>query len=216
MKKIVIIDGGPRKVFNTAAMLKKIAEGATSVSRELEVKTIRLYDLKYRGCMSCMACKLKGKTDHICMFKDELMPVLQEIAQADALVMGSPIYFSEVTAQLRALLERLVFPWLSYADFSLTAPKRMPVLLTYTMNATPEQAKGTYQLMSLMENCLERGLGPIEHVDAYNTYQVKNYDLYALDAFPEPMKRQYRDEHWQNDLQRAFDAGARLAQSILQ
>ena len=55
MKKIVIIDGGPRKTFNTASMLKKVAEGASSVFGDIEVKTVRLYDLDYKGCMSCMA-----------------------------------------------------------------------------------------------------------------------------------------------------------------
>ena len=215
MKKIIIIDGGPRKSFNTASMLNKFAEGAASVSDQIEVKTVRLYDLQYRGCMACMACKLRGMSSNVCKFKDAITPILQEVAEADGLVMGSPIYFSEVTAQLRAFLERLIFPWLSYADFSLTAPKQMPVVLTYTMNANPEQAKGIYQCMSLIENCLERGFGEVEHVDAYNTYQVKNYDRYELDAFPEPMKRQYRDEHWEQDMQHAFDAGKRMAEKIL-
>ena len=45
MKKIMIIDGGPRKTFNTASMLQKFAEGASSASDEIEVKTVRLYDL---------------------------------------------------------------------------------------------------------------------------------------------------------------------------
>ena len=42
----MIIDGGPRKNFNTASMLQKFAEGATSVSSDIEVKTVRLYDLE--------------------------------------------------------------------------------------------------------------------------------------------------------------------------
>ena len=60
MKKIVIVDGGPRKSMNTAQMLQRVAEGAKSVSEDVEVKSVRLYDLDYKGCMSCMACKLKG------------------------------------------------------------------------------------------------------------------------------------------------------------
>ena len=47
MKKIIIIDGGPRKTFNTASMLQQIAEGAVSVSEEIEVKTVRLYGMDY-------------------------------------------------------------------------------------------------------------------------------------------------------------------------
>ena len=61
MKKIMIIDGGPRKNMNTAAMIEAFANGAKSVSDEIEVKTVRLYDIDYKGCRSCMACKLKGK-----------------------------------------------------------------------------------------------------------------------------------------------------------
>ena len=112
-KKIIIIDGGPRKTFNTASMLQKFAEGASSVSDEIEVKTVRLYGLDYKGCMSCMACKIKGKASQVCKFKDALTPILEDIADADGLVLGSPNYFGEVTGQMRAFLERLAFPWLS-------------------------------------------------------------------------------------------------------
>ena len=84
MKKIIIIDGGPRKVFNTASMLQKFAEGAQSANNGVEVKIVRLYDIAYRGCMSCMACKVKGKASNVCKYKDALTPVLEEIAQADA------------------------------------------------------------------------------------------------------------------------------------
>lgn len=215
MKKIIIIDGGPRKTFNTASMLQKIAEGAASVSEEIEVKTLRLYGMDYKGCMSCMACKVKGKASNVCKFRDNLTPVLEEVARADGLVMGSPIYFSEVTAQLRAFLERLIFPWLSYNDYSLSAPKRIPVILTYTMNANAEMAKGVYQAMGIIEHCLNTAMGDVEHVDALNTYQVKNYDRYELSGFSEVAKREYRDQNWENDLQRAYDAGRRMAEKIL-
>ena len=214
MKKIVIVDGGPRKTFNTAAMLQKIADGIASVGGDIVVQRVRLYDMVYRGCVSCMACKLKDRVADVCRFRDGLTPLLEDIAQADGLVLGSPIYFSEVTAQMRALLERMIFPWLSYKDFSLTPARKMPVILSYTMNADSEQAKAVYQCMGVIEGCLQRAFGDVEHVDAYNTYQVKNYDRYALDAFPEPMKRKYREEHWEDDLQRAFDAGRRMAEKV--
>lgn len=74
MKKIIIIDGGPRKTFNTAAMLQKVAEGAASAGEDVEVKTVRLYDMEYKGCVSCMACKLAGRVSHVCRFRDGLTP----------------------------------------------------------------------------------------------------------------------------------------------
>ncbi|MBQ4008272.1 MAG: flavodoxin family protein, partial [Muribaculaceae bacterium] len=155
MKKIMIIDGGPRKNMNTAIMLEKFAEGAREAGAK--VKIVRLYGIDYKGCMSCMACKIKDRASNVCKFKDALTPVLDEIAQADGLVLGSPIYFGEVTGQMRTFLERLAFPWLSYNDYSLTAPKRMPVMLIETMNGTPE--RNNSQGYGSMEPCIAAALG---------------------------------------------------------
>lgn len=213
MKKIVIIDGGPRKNFNTAAMLKKFAEGAQSVGNGIEVKTLRLYDFEYKGCMSCMVCKVKGKASHVCKFKDVLTPYLEEIAEADGLVLGSPIYFGEVTGQMRTFLERLAFPWLSYNDYSLTAPKRIPVVLIETMNGTP--TSNNSQGFGTMEPCIATALGEPERIIAYNTYQVNSYDRFELGIFSEPDKRKYREDNWEKDLQCAYDAGKRMAESVL-
>ena len=49
MKKIVIVDGGPRKNMNTAQLLQRFAEGAKSVGEGVEVKSVRLYDIDYKG-----------------------------------------------------------------------------------------------------------------------------------------------------------------------
>ena len=209
MRKIVIIDGGPRRNMNTAQMLQKFAEGVKSANEGVEIKTYRLYDLDYKGCMSCMACKVKGIASNICRFKDPLTPILEEIAQADGLVLGSPIYFGDVTGQMRSFLERLCFPWLSYNDYSLTAPKRMPVVLIETMNGLPERNNDNG--FGSMEHCLAVALGAPERIIAYNTYQVKNYDRFELASFSEPAKRQWRDLHWEADLQKALDAGRRMA-----
>ena len=208
MKKIMIIDGGPRKNMNTAAMLEKFAEGVRSAGAEATI--VRLYDLDYKGCRSCMACKIKGKATNVCKFKDALTPVLDEIALADGLVLGSPIYFGDVTGQMRTFLERLAFPWLSYNDYSMTAPKKMPVVLIETMNGQPE--RNNSQGYGSMEYCFEAALGKPERLVAYNTYQVKNYDNFELAGFSESAKRQWRDEHWEQDLQKAFDAGKRMAE----
>ena len=213
MKKIIIVDGGPRKIFNTASMLQKFGEGASSVSSDIKVKIVRLYDLDYKGCMSCMACKIKDRASNVCKFKDALTPVLEEIAQADGLVLGSPIYFGDVTGQMRTFLERLAFPWLSYTDYSMTAPKRMPVVLVETMNGLPE--RNNSQGYGSMEYCIKAALGEPEHLIAYNTYQVKNYNNFELGGFSEEAKRKYRDEHWEEDLQMAYDAGKRMAEKIM-
>ena len=180
-----------------------------SVGNEFEVKTVRLYELAYKGCMSCMACKIKGKASNLCKFKDALTPILEEISQADGLVLGSPIYFGQITGLMQTFLERLAFPWLSYNDYSMTAPKKMPLVLLETMNGMPESNNS--HGYGPMEHCITAALGQPERIIAYNTYQVKNYSNYELAGFSEEAKRKYREEHWQQDLQNAFDAGKRMA-----
>jgi multimeric flavodoxin WrbA len=160
-----------------------------------------------------MACKIKGRASNVCKFKDALTPVLEEIAGADGLVLGSPIYFGDVTGQMRTFLERLAFPWLSYNDYSMTAPKRMPVVLMETMNGTPE--RNNSQGYGSMEYCIQAALGEPERLIAYNTYQVKNYDRFELASFSEEAKRQWRDEHWEHDLQKAYDAGRQMAEKLV-
>lgn len=209
MKKIIIIDGGPRKNMNTAKLLQQFAEGAKSASNDMEVKTVRLYELDYKGCMSCMACKLKSKASNICRFKDALTSILEKISHADGLVLGSPIYFGEVTGQMRAFLERLAFPWLSYNDYSLTAPKRMPVVLIETMNGTPERNNSNH--FGTMEWCITSALGEPLRIIAYNTTQVPKYDNYELGGFSEEAKHAWRDAHWEEDMQKAYEAGKIMA-----
>ena len=156
------------------------------------------------------ACKITRKASNICRFRDALSPLLDEIAEADGLVLGSPIYFGEVTGKMRAFLERLAFPWLSYNDYSLTAPKRMPVVLVETMNGLPERNNSNH--FGTMEWCLTTALGEIERIIGYNTCQVAKYDNYELGSFSEKAKHAWRDEHWAEDLQKAYDAGRRMAE----
>jgi hypothetical protein len=62
---------------------------------------------------------------------------------------------------------------------------------------------------------IAKALGQPEKLFANNTYQVKNYANFELGGFSEEAKRQYREEHWEEDLQMAFDAGKRMAERII-
>ena len=94
--KTIIINASPRKNWNTAQLLKEAQKGAESVGAEAEY--IDLYDLTFTGCRSCMACKRKNANHPGCAWKDDLSPLLDRIFQADALIIGTPIYYGEPTA----------------------------------------------------------------------------------------------------------------------
>ena len=113
--RVLAFNGSPRKNWNTATLLNKALDGAASKGAATEM--IHLYDLGFKGCMSCFACKLiGGKSFGKCATKDELTPILQSIEAADAIILGSPIYFGRVTGEMRSFMERLWFPYLEYAD----------------------------------------------------------------------------------------------------
>ena len=106
---VIAINGSPRKKWNTATLLEHALEGAASQGTETEL--VHLYDLDYKGCTSCFACKLKnGKSYGRCAMHDGLSSLLDRIASADALILGSPIYFGNVTGEMRSFMERLFFP----------------------------------------------------------------------------------------------------------
>ncbi len=83
--KIAAFNGSPRKNWNTATLLNKALEGAASQGAETEL--IHLYDLKYKGCISCFACKTKdGSSYGKCPVQDDLAPVFKKIEEADAII----------------------------------------------------------------------------------------------------------------------------------
>ena len=104
--KVLAFNGSPRKHWNTATLLEKALEGASSTGAE--TRLIHLYDLNYKGCISCFACKTKGGRSYgRCAVKDDLAPVFKEIEQADAIILGSPIYFGTVSGEMRSSIPDL-------------------------------------------------------------------------------------------------------------
>ena len=96
--KIIAINGSPRKKWNTAKLLKKALEGASLQGAKTEL--INLYDLNYKGCISCFACKEKGGKGYgRCVVRDDLKPIFKKIETIDALIFGSPIYLGNITGR---------------------------------------------------------------------------------------------------------------------
>ena len=96
-------------------------DSAVSGAREngAKVETFDLYKMKFFGCVSCFSCKrLDRERPIICAVEDDLKPVLEQVRGIDAMLIATPVYFGSETAAVRALIERLCFPHLNYADFS--------------------------------------------------------------------------------------------------
>ena len=142
--KALIINASPRKNGNTAALLDKVREGLETSG--CEAKTISLASLKFRGCISCLACKVKGnKCDGLCALRDELRPVLEEAIASDILVLGSPVYFHYPVAAARAFTERLLFAPLDYTNPSVPRlKKKIHCACLYTMHMPSDKLFAEY------------------------------------------------------------------------
>lgn len=218
-KKIMIIDGGPRMYMNTGTMIAAFAEGVREGGGE--AKIVRLYDIDYKGCRSCMTCHFKGQHSDSCRFIDGLTETLHKCVEADGLVLASPIYYGEMTGMMRAFWERLTFPWLDYSKGILLAPKKMPVVFIYTMNGSPSNGEKirrssmrTVEMMTGM--ALSHELGhEVEVVMANDTMQVTDYSRYDFTDGTAEAKKQWYDTHWEDDLRKARESGKRMATIVI-
>ena len=104
-----------------------------------------MYDLDFKGCISCFACKLaRGKSYGHCSVNDDLQPILVEkIENADGILVGSPIYPGITTGVTRCLLERFIYPYLVYdAEPSSLFKKKIKTAFIYIAGATDELVAG--------------------------------------------------------------------------
>ena len=213
--KVLAINGSPRKKWNTATLLNNVLEGAAS--QGAETKLIHLFDLDYKGCISCFSCKLKdGKSYGRCAVKDDLTPVLGKIESVDALILGSPIYFGEVTGATRSFLERLLFPYAVYdANHSTLFKKKIRTGLIYTMNIKESQLKqvGYEQRFNFYDLLMKRVFGESESLMVTDTYQFDDYSKYVSTLFNVEEKAKRYKEEFPKDCQKAFNMGVRFAQA---
>ena len=210
--KVIAINGSPRKNWNTDTLLKKTLEGAASAGAETEM--VYLYDLKFRGCVSCLACKLKKEPrPNRCVLRDDLTAVLDKVHEADAVILGSPIYFSEVTGEMRSFFERFLFQYLNYDDYTKPLSPGKRVGLVFTMNC-PEsrfEEMGYPVIFQRYENWMKRFFGHCETLLSTDTLQAKDYSRYHLGLWDADAKRQRHETVFPQDCQKAYELGVKLA-----
>lgn len=211
--KIYAVNGSPRKKCNTATVLMKALEGAAAAGAQTEC--VHLYDLHYKGCLSCFECKrLGGKSYGRCAVRDELSPVLEKLAEADGIIFGSPVYFKDISGMMRSFLERFLFQYFVYdMNYSSLAPKKMKTAFIYTMNVShsvmnewnyPEQLK-------CMQFFIERAFSAPSILYVNNTYQFSDYSKYKVECFSEEEKARHRKEQFPLDCQNAYELGMGMA-----
>lgn len=100
--KIVVLNGSPRKGGNTEIMAQAFTKGAEKKGHQ--VVNFHVGTMKIRGCMACEYCFSHNGE---CAQKDDMTQIYAELKDADMVVFASPIYWFDITAQLKAVIDRL-------------------------------------------------------------------------------------------------------------
>lgn len=144
--KIIGISGSPRKNGNTEKMIEYI-------SNENQLETIRLYEKKLMPCTACNGCSTNGN----CVIKDDMNDIMKKIDEADILILGSPIYWWNVSAPFKAFVDR----WYSKNTRTIISNKK--IVLAFSM-ADSDDATSKWALGSLKDSLEYIGANVIETV----------------------------------------------------
>lgn len=106
MKKVLILEGSPRRNGNSAILSDEFARGAEEAG--CSVEKVKIAGKKIAGCLGCNG---RFRNGGICVQKDDMAEIREKMLAADVIVLASPIYFYSMTAQMKAVIDR------SYAFF---------------------------------------------------------------------------------------------------
>lgn len=122
-KRIVVLNGSPRRKGNTSALIDAFKEGAVEAGNTVEV--FFLQDMDIHGCRGCFG---GGKDqDHPCVQRDDMDKIYPSYKAADTVVLASPLYYWNLSGQLRTAFDRLFA--VAECDPEYVNPKKECVLL---------------------------------------------------------------------------------------
>ena len=99
-KNVLILSTSPRKNSNSEALAAAFARGAAEAGNTAEKISLRGKDIRF--CLGCFACQKSGK----CVIKDDMAEIVPKMERADVLVFATPIYYYEMSGQMKTLLDR--------------------------------------------------------------------------------------------------------------
>jgi multimeric flavodoxin WrbA len=101
--KVIGFNGSARKDGNTAILIRKVFDELEAEG--IETKLINLGAQSVNGCLACMKC-FENKDGHCVQVKDPLNDWVDEMAAADGIILGSPVYFANISGQIKCFLDR--------------------------------------------------------------------------------------------------------------
>ena len=101
MKKVVVISTSLRPGSNSHALAEQFAKGAEAAGHQVELISLRGKELRF--CVGCLSCQQTGA----CVFKDDVPAIMESVLNADVVCWATPIYYYEMSGQMKTLIDRM-------------------------------------------------------------------------------------------------------------
>jgi multimeric flavodoxin WrbA len=157
-----------------------------------------------------------GKHEGRCAVQDDATLYLHQIeAEADVVLLGSPIYFGSMSGEMHAFLERLLFPSFVYTKPPRSIfPRQIKTGFIYTMNLDEEVSaeRGYDKMFTATEVYLKMVFGHSETFCAYDTCQMADFSNVVMESMDPVHKLARREQAFPKECKRAFEFGRKMAE----
>ena len=126
--KLLVLFGSPRRKGNTAALLNAFLEGAQD-KKEVEIEFVNLQEKDIKPCKDCRSCR---KPPYLkCIIDDDMQNLHKKVIESDLLVLATPVYWWNISAQLKLFIDRLYALAGEDGDYKCFNGKKIVLLMTY-------------------------------------------------------------------------------------
>lgn len=146
--KILVLNGSPHTDGPTVAMVDAFVKGAQENGNEVNVVAVAKKNIA--GCMACEYCHTKGEGQ--CIQKDDMQEVYPLLAEADAVVLASPVYYFGISGQLACAVHRF------YAPMKPAKATKMALMVTSMSPGVYDGIEAQYKILSGFLGCEDMGI----------------------------------------------------------
>lgn len=129
---ILVLNGSPRPQGETAKMVSVFRKAAENMGHE--VREFNVCRMHIHGCLACEYCHGKGRGS--CAQKDDMQEIYEKLRDTDMLVLASPIYYHNISGQLKCVIDRF------YALLYPKAPEKLKKVAMFLASGDPDMAEG--------------------------------------------------------------------------
>ena len=184
MMKALLINGSPRNFGSTSILLEKIRQGL--IRNGYETITYCLGDMEINYCKGCKHCYETGE----CIISDDMQVIMQSLAESDAVVIGTPSYWGDVSGQMKVFFDRSTPYCDTNPNMKYISKLKKGVAVAVRTGTSEKENEGI--LKSIYHYFGHMGITPAESLSAVGIDSPKDFE-----------------EH-HDYLQKAFDIGKSL------